>query len=125
MSNEIARLTFRGEHAEASGREAELALLLREHDESKSTARPRFVFVRGPAGVGKSHLFGQLRAALLKRGVAVFEGASGRDARKSFGLFQPMVSELGTWLEQSGVPEPRLNEVLRAVSPLRNSKARR
>ena len=32
-----------------------------------------------------------------------------------------MVSELGSWLEQSGVPEPRLNEVLRAVSPLRNA----
>jgi transcriptional regulator with GAF, ATPase, and Fis domain/tetratricopeptide (TPR) repeat protein len=121
MSNENARLTlWRGEQPEASGREAELSLLLREHDESKSSGRPRFVFLRGPGGVGKSHLFGQLRAALLKRGVGVFEGASGRDARKSFGLFQPLVTELGSWLEQSGVPEPRLHEILRAASPLRN-----
>ena len=121
MAIEMARFTmWRGEQAEASGREAELSLLLREHDEAKSTARPRFVFLRGPAGVGKSHLFGQLRAALVKQGVAVFEGASGREARKSFGMFHPMINELATSLEQSGVPEPRLSEVLRAVSPLKN-----
>ena len=42
-------------------------LLLREHDEAKATGRPRFVFVRGARGVGKSYLTSLLTAAVSKR----------------------------------------------------------
>src|SRR5690349_15843375 len=106
-SSEVVSL-WRREEAEACGREAELSLLLREHDDAKSTDRARFVFVKGPAGVGKSHLFGLVRLAALKRNAPVFEGGSGRDARRTFGLFTPMLSELLGHLGQSGVPASRL-----------------
>ncbi|MHB8877717.1 MAG: hypothetical protein ACYC8T_28840, partial [Myxococcaceae bacterium] len=66
MANEV--LSLFGEPAGASGREAELSVLLREHEEARASERARFVFVRGPAGVGKSHLFGLVRKAMAARG---------------------------------------------------------
>jgi polynucleotide 5'-kinase involved in rRNA processing len=63
MSTDVLRY-LRPPVAETTGREGELALLLREHHEAKSTGTARFVFVRGPRGVGKSHLVAQLAQAL-------------------------------------------------------------
>ncbi|MFT3838451.1 MAG: sigma 54-interacting transcriptional regulator [Myxococcaceae bacterium] len=97
--------------ADASGREAELSALLREHDEAKSSARPRFVFVRGPQGVGKSFLFSLLRRALVERGTAVFEGGSAREVKRTFGLIAPIARALTPYLEQTGVPQPKLSEL--------------
>ena len=97
--------------ADASGREAELSSLLREHDEAKSSARPRFVFVRGPQGVGKSFLFSLLRRALVERGTAVFEGGSAREVKRTFGLIAPIARALTPYLEQTGVPQPKLSEL--------------
>ena len=84
MSNEVLRLVRESSSASAepSGREGELSLLLREYDEAKASGRPRFVFVRGARGVGKSYLTSLLAAAVSKRGVPVFEGGSGRDVRR-------------------------------------------
>jgi hypothetical protein len=114
----------RAEDGAASGRESELSMLLRELDDAKSSARARFVFLKGPQGVGKSHLFGLLRASAGRRNFPVFEGASGRDARRTFGLFAPVVSELLTWLEQDGVPGARLAELARLTAPLARATAR-
>ena len=98
--------------AEASGREAELSALLREHDEAKSSGRPRFVFVRGPKGVGKSFLLNLLRRALVEHGVSVFEGGSAREASRTFALVAPIARELTGFLEQTGVPQPKLAELV-------------
>jgi tetratricopeptide (TPR) repeat protein len=117
MSSEVVSL-WRKEEAESSGREAELSSLLREHDDARSSERARFIFVKGPHGVGKSHLFGLVRAAVLKRNTQVFEGGSGRDAKRTFGLFTPMLNEVLAHLGQSGVPASRLAELARLLAPL-------
>ena len=88
MSMDVLRY-LRPPTAEQTGREAELALLLREHHEAKSSGTARFVFVRGPRGVGKSHLVAQLAQALSSQGTPVFEGGSGRDARQTWGVLYP------------------------------------
>src|SRR5439155_5472171 len=103
---------------ESSVRDAELSMLVREHDDAKASGRARFVFVKGPAGVGKSHLFGLLRRKSLERNMPVFEGGSGRDAKKTFGVWTPIVQELLHQLGQSGIPAARLAELARLVSPL-------
>ncbi|MBK7863011.1 MAG: AAA family ATPase [Archangiaceae bacterium] len=119
MSSEVLSL-WRGkaEDASASGREAELSMLLRELDDAKASQKARFVFVKGPQGVGKSHLFGLLRTAAARKSAPVFEGGSGRDARRTFGLFAPIVQELLSHLGQDGVPAARLAELARLVGPL-------
>src|SRR3990167_4792064 len=78
---------------EVTGREAELALLLREHQEARASGSARFVFVRGPRGVGKSHLLSQLAQTLSAQGTPIFEGGSGRDARQTWGVFAPMLGD--------------------------------
>ncbi len=126
MSTEVLQL-WRGranEDSVASGRDAELSMLLREHDDAKSSERARFVFLKGPAGVGKSHLFGLLRAAASRRSAPVFEGGSARDARRTFGLFSPIVSELLQHLGQDGVPAARLAELARLLGPLTKATAK-
>jgi transcriptional regulator with GAF, ATPase, and Fis domain/tetratricopeptide (TPR) repeat protein len=116
MANEV--LSFWREPSGASGREAELSVLLREHEEARSSERARFVFVRGPAGVGKSHLFGLVRQAMASRGVAVFEGESPREAKRPFGLFASLLEALVDHLSHSGVPSDRLAALSRGLSPL-------
>ena len=106
--------------AEGTGREAELALLLREHQEAKASGSARFVFVRGPRGVGKTHLVSQLAQALSAQGTPIFEGGSGRDARQTWGVFAPMLGELLTLVKRSGVPETTLARLARAVEPVRS-----
>ncbi len=123
MSNEVLRLVRDSAAvvAEPSGRESELSLLLREHDEAKASGRPRFVFVRGARGVGKSYLTSLLAAALSRRGVPVFEGGSGRDVRRTWGLMAPLVNELLTAAARSGVPQSRVAELADSLEPLRTS----
>jgi transcriptional regulator with GAF, ATPase, and Fis domain len=118
MASEVVSLWRQREQTESFGREAELSLLLRDHDDAKSADRSRFVFVKGPAGVGKSHLFGLLRTAGARRNAPVFEGGSGRDARRTFGLFTPLLSQLLAHLGQSGVPASRLAELARQLAPI-------
>ncbi len=93
---------------EASGRAAELTVLWRELEEARALGRARFAFVRGPAAAGKTHLFDSFRQSLTRSGVRVFEGASGRDVRRTFGLFAPLLSELLAHLKDSGVAAPAL-----------------
>ncbi len=119
MSTDVLRY-LRPPVAETTGREGELALLLREHHEAKSTGTARFVFVRGPRGVGKSHLVAQLAQALASQGTPIFEGGSGRDARQTWGVFAPMLGELLTLVKRSGVPETTLARLARAVEPVRS-----
>ncbi|MDP1916721.1 MAG: sigma 54-interacting transcriptional regulator [Myxococcales bacterium] len=123
MSNEVLRLVRESSSASAepSGREGELSLLLREYDEAKASGRPRFVFVRGARGVGKSYLTSLLAAAVSKRGVPVFEGGSGRDVRRTWGLMAPLVNELLTAAARSGVPQARVAELADSLEPLRTS----
>jgi transcriptional regulator with GAF, ATPase, and Fis domain/tetratricopeptide (TPR) repeat protein len=123
MANEVLRLVRDSSSAiaEPSGREGELSLLLREHEEAKSSGRPRFVFVRGARGVGKSYLTSLLSAEASKRGVPVFEGGSGRDVRRTWGLMAPLVNELLTAAARSGVPQSRVAELADSLEPLRTS----
>ncbi len=97
MSNDVMRY-LRPVTPEVSGREAELALLAREHQEAKASGTARFVFVRGPRGVGKTHLLAQLAQSLSSQGTPIFEGGSGREARQTWGVFAPMLGELLTLL---------------------------
>ncbi|MBX5483743.1 MAG: sigma 54-interacting transcriptional regulator [Myxococcaceae bacterium] len=116
MPSEVVSLWPR---ADAShGRDAELAVLLRELDEAREQSRPRFSFVRGPAGVGKSHLFRIFRHALGARGVEVFEAESARDARRPFGLFAALIPALIEHLEHAGAPSASLAALARKVAPL-------
>ncbi len=106
--------------AEGTGRETELAMLLREHQEAKASGSARFVFVRGPRGVGKTHLISQLAQTLSTQGTPIFEGGSGRDSRQTWGVFAPMLGELLTLVKRSGVPETTLARLARAVEPVRS-----
>ncbi len=119
MSTDVLRY-LRPPVAEVTGREAELGLLLREHHEAKTSGTARFVFVRGPRGVGKSHLVSQLAQALGAQGTTVFEGGSGRDARQTWGVFAPMLGELLTAARRSGVPDTTVARLARAVEPVRS-----
>ena len=119
MSADVTRY-LRPIAAEVTGREAELALLLREHQEAKASGAARFVFVRGPRGVGKTHLLSSLAQSLAAQGTPIFEGGSGRDARQTWGVFAPMLGELLTLVKRSGVPETTLARLARAVEPVRS-----
>jgi transcriptional regulator with GAF, ATPase, and Fis domain/tetratricopeptide (TPR) repeat protein len=121
MAGEV--LSLWGDAGRAAGREAELSTLLREHEESRAAERARFVFVRGPAGVGKSHLFGLLRQELASRGVPVFEGQSPREARRPFGLFSSMVEQISDHLAHAGVPSLKLTVLAQRLAPLRGAAA--
>ncbi|MFZ5441746.1 MAG: tetratricopeptide repeat protein, partial [Myxococcota bacterium] len=120
MSNDVLRYLRATTTPETTGREAELAVLLREHHEAKATGTARFVFVRGPRGVGKSHLVNLLAQNLGGQGVPVFEGGSGRDVRQTWGLFAPMLGELLTLVKRSGVPETTVARLARAIEPMRS-----
>jgi Cdc6-like AAA superfamily ATPase len=76
----------------STGREAELAMLLREHHEAKTSGSARFVFIRGPRGVGKSHLVSQVAQALSSQGAPVFEGGSAREVRQTWGSLVQQVT---------------------------------
>jgi Cdc6-like AAA superfamily ATPase len=91
MSSEVLRLVRDSSSAtaEPSGREAELAVLLREYEEAKTSGRPRFVFVRGARGVGKSYLMSLLSASVSKRGVPVYEGGRSVAALKCWPRSSP------------------------------------
>ncbi len=119
MSTDVTRY-LRPITAEVTGREAELLLLTREHQEAKASGSARFVFVRGPRGVGKTHLLSQLAQMLSAQGTPIFEGGSGRDARQTWGVFAPMLGELLTLVKRSGVPETTLARLARAVEPMRS-----
>src|SRR5438552_1319104 len=92
MASEV--LSLWRETEGASGRDAELGALLREWDEARANARPRFAFVTGPNGVGKSHLFGLFRAAIASRAGLIFEAESPREARRPFGVFQALLTDI-------------------------------
>jgi len=121
MSTEVLRLLRPVGGELSSGREAELAALVREQDEARAAHRARFVFVRGPAGVGKSHLLEAFGRALAAKGVPCFEGRSGRDVRRPWGVMAPLVRELLTHALRAGVPEAKVGALSRAVEPVLNS----
>src|SRR5687768_4339406 len=95
----------------ASGRDAELSALLREHEDCRAQLRARFAFVKGPRGVGKSHLFAQLRRAAVARGVPTFEAESPREAKRPFGSFAHLVRELLEHLGHAGTSSVVLSEL--------------
>ena len=110
-------------HSASSGREAELQLLVKEHHDAKAAGHARFVFIRGPRGVGKTHLVTQLARALSAQGVNVFEGGAVRDARATWGLFSPLGSELLTAARRDGTSELTVARLTRALEPLRGAAA--
>ncbi|MEW5742054.1 MAG: sigma 54-interacting transcriptional regulator [Myxococcota bacterium] len=124
MTTEVLRLLRPAAvGSESSGRETERSVLLREQDEARAAGRARFVFVRGPAGVGKSHLVESFVRAATAKGVGVFEGASGRDARRTWGVVGPMVSQLITHAVRAGVPEAKVAALARTLEPLKGMGA--
>ncbi|HEY3445167.1 MAG TPA: sigma 54-interacting transcriptional regulator [Myxococcales bacterium] len=102
----------------SSGRERELALLLREHAEARERGAARWAFVHGPAGVGKSHLFGAVRRSFAARGIRVFEGRASRTSAKAYGLFAELVPELLDALAEAGIPARTTAELSRRLGPL-------
>ncbi len=116
MAGEVLAL-FRQPEA-MSGREAELSALQREHEDARSQGRARFVFVRGPAGVGKTHLFRLFRTQVASRGATVFEGDSPREVRRPFGVFASLLSHLLDHLGHAGLPEAQRSQLSRRVAPL-------
>ena len=116
MANDVVSLSRSS--GESTGRETELSVLLREHDEARNLARARFAFVRGPRGVGKSHLLRLARQALAARAVNVFEAESGRDVRRPYVAFATVVSEILEHLSHQGVPPVQLAPLGRRVAPV-------
>ncbi len=116
MASEVLAL-FKQPEA-MSGREAELSALQREHEDARTQGRARFVFVRGPAGVGKSHLFRLFRAQVASCGGSVFESDSPREVRRPFGVFAGMLSHLLEHLGHAGLPEAQLALLSRRVAPV-------
>ena len=108
----------------ANGREVELSVLEREHQDARETRRARVLFLRGPRGVGRSHLLAQLRESLRARGVAVFESGRVREQARPFGLFAPMVGQLLTHAERLGAPEAKVAALSDALAPLRGAAGR-
>src|SRR6476661_6241109 len=111
MASEVLSLWAKAETSH--GRDVELSALLRELDEAKAQARPRFAFVRGPAGVGKSHLFRLFRQLCGGRSVEVFEADSARDAKRPFGLFANLIPALIEHLEHAGAPAAQVSSLSR------------
>ena len=103
------------------GRDAELALLVKEHHDAKVAGHARFVFIRGPRGVGKTHLVTQLARALASQGVNVFESGPVREARATWGLFSPLGQELLTAARRDGTSELTVARLTRALEPLRGA----
>ncbi|MGC4117085.1 MAG: sigma 54-interacting transcriptional regulator [Myxococcales bacterium] len=101
-----------------SGRERELALLVREHEEARERGTARWAFVHGPAGVGKSFLFAALRRSFAQRGIRVFEGRASRTSAKAYGLFSELVPEVLDALAEAGVPARTTAELSRRLGPL-------
>ncbi len=112
-------ISFARPMPEHGGRDAELAALLREHEEARAAERARFVFVRGAAGVGKSHLFSSLRRALTAQGVVVFEAESPRDVKRPFGLFVQLCDALLDHVRHSALSPERLAALAEGIRPLR------
>jgi DNA-binding NtrC family response regulator/tetratricopeptide (TPR) repeat protein len=113
MSRDVVPLPlplFRPAPASAA-RSAELDLLLREYDEARRTGRARFVVVRGPRGVGKSHLVAELEEALARADVRCFVGGSARQSRKAFWLFEPLVQALLEVLPHTGAAPTRVAQL--------------
>lgn len=104
------------------GREVELSLLEREHDEAKKARRARVVFLRGPRGVGKSHLLASLRRSLSARGTPVFEAGKSREGGRPWAVFAPMVPELLAQLSQAGVPDARVAALAEGLTPLTQAR---
>jgi hypothetical protein len=118
MAQEQSGLSVIESASAVDGREVELSLLEREHDVAKKSRRARVVFLRGPRGVGKSHLLASLRRALQARGTPVFEAGRTRDGSRPWALFSPMVPELLSQLTQAGVPDARVATLAEGLSAL-------
>jgi hypothetical protein len=120
MTSEVLRV-LRAE--EAPGREGELAALVRELEEVRSSQRGRVVFVRGPRGVGKSFLVARFLAAAGRRGAEVFEGGSGREVQQPWGLIAPLIAPMLAAASRLGVPEARVAALAARVGGLRDAAA--
>jgi DNA-binding NtrC family response regulator/tetratricopeptide (TPR) repeat protein len=116
MSSQVLPMWREGD--EAHSRPAELSALLRELEDARSSGKARFVFVRGPAGVGKSHLFGLFRQALARSGTVCFEAESARETRRPFGLFGSLLSEVLEHLGHLGASQPQLAALSSTLRPL-------
>ncbi|MCI0672876.1 MAG: sigma 54-interacting transcriptional regulator [Myxococcaceae bacterium] len=116
MARELASLWR--EHEDAAGRTAELGLLERELDEARAAGRARFVFVRGAAGVGKSHLLASFRRVVGQQGIPVFESESPREGRRPFGLFAGVVREMLDFAAHGGTAPAQLLSLRERLLPL-------
>ena len=94
MAQDVSGLSVIESVTAVDGREVELSMLEREHEEARKARRARVVFLRGPRGVGKSHLLASLRRSLQVRGTPVFDAGKTRDGTRPWSLFAPMVPEL-------------------------------
>ena len=116
MAGEV-RALFPGSLA-PSGRSAELSALEQELTQAREGDRARFVFVRGNAGVGKSHLLRAFRARASSRGVPFFEGDSPRESHRPYALFTALLRELLSFSLQAGVTSEQLSTLQRRLTPI-------
>jgi DNA-binding NtrC family response regulator len=98
-------VSFQESVAPVTGREGELVALLREWSECRAEGRARFVFVRGPRGVGKSHLLRSFRDAVTRRGAPVLEGGHVRESQRPWALMAPLLQQGLSLLPSLGVPD--------------------
>jgi transcriptional regulator with GAF, ATPase, and Fis domain/tetratricopeptide (TPR) repeat protein len=103
---------------EVAGREREITALSREYDEARTRGQVRLAFVKGPAGIGKTHLFRALRRSLTDHGGRVFEGGAPRHDRRAYGLFAPMVTDLLGFAAELGIPQRTLVDLTRRLAPV-------
>ncbi len=114
----IGVLSLGREAPSAAGREGELAALHRDHEEARAEGRARFAFVKGPPGVGKSHLLTLFRRAAAASGALVFEAGSAREARQPFGLFAGLTRALLDHVSHSGTEGATVAVLSRQLAPI-------
>lgn len=100
------------------GRGADLATLLADWEEARRHGSARIALVTGPVGVGKTHFFGELRRAAQARGAEVFEGSSGKEVGRPYGLFAELLREVLAFLGHTGVPPSVLAPLSMRLSPI-------
>src|SRR5688572_21456532 len=92
----------------APGRERDLREVLSAYAEVKSRGAPWGVlWVRGPDGIGKSHLLGAACRVLAEGGAPVLQGRGGPEA---WSLFAPLVKPLVSLAAEAGTSARDLSD---------------
>jgi DNA-binding NtrC family response regulator/tetratricopeptide (TPR) repeat protein len=110
---------------DVTGREQEIARLVQILDEaSRLGGAPQVVFVRGPAGIGKSFLLDTFTRAVHDRGARILSGTAARGAASPYGLFASVVPSALSHLAELGLPTATIADLTRRTVPITGRAAR-